>query len=114
QMTRSPNLRRYVYHPCWQALGLLVLAYLVIVYGVPLLPGSSLVPSSVVLQYMVTVLVGVLIYVSDNDERWALFKQPLVAMLVEQRLRLVRILVLAVVTPLVGWGPFGQGRTAVA
>src|SRR2546427_400531 len=43
-MTRSPNLRRYLDHPFWQALGLLVLAYLVIVYGVPLLPGSSLVP----------------------------------------------------------------------
>ena len=113
-MTRSPNLRRYLDHPFWQALGLLVLAYLVIVYGVPLLPGSSLVPSSVVLQYMVTVLVGVLIYVSDNDERWALFKQPLVAMLVEQRLRLVRILVLAVVTLLVGWVTFGQVRTTVA
>ena len=113
-MTRSPKVRRYLDHPFWQALGLLVLAYLVIVYGVPLLPGSSLVPSSVVLQYMVTVLVGVLIYVSDNDERWALFKQPLVAMLVEQRLRLVRILVLAVVTLLVGWVTFGQVRTTVA
>src|SRR5260370_9635156 len=33
-------------------------------------------PKSVVLQYMVTVLVGVLIYVSDDAERWTRFKEP--------------------------------------
>src|SRR2546426_3943743 len=70
-MTLPPDVRRYVDHPFWQALGLLVLAYLVIVYGIPLFPGSAIVPQSVVLQYMVTVLVGVLIYVSDNEERWS-------------------------------------------
>src|SRR2546422_6406105 len=43
-------------------------AYVVVVYVVPLLPGSALVPKSVVLQYMATVLVGVLIYVSRSEE----------------------------------------------
>jgi len=49
----------------------------VVVWVVPILPGSAIVPKSVVLQYMVTVLVGVLIYVSDNEERWRRFKEPI-------------------------------------
>src|SRR5207253_518884 len=73
-----------------QAVALLVAAYVLIVYLVPLLPGSALVPQSVVLQYMTTVLVGVLIYVSDNEERWTRFREPIHAALVEPRLRPVR------------------------
>jgi len=109
-----PAVRRYTGHPFWQAVGILVLAYVVVVYVVPLLPGSALVPKSVVLQYMATVLVGVLIYVSDSEERWARFKQPIHDVLVERRLRVVRTALLAVVTLLVGWITFGQVRTTVA
>ncbi len=79
------NWRRYADHPFWQAAALLVAAFVVIVYIVPLLPGSALVPKSVVLQYMATVLVGVLIYVSDNEERWSRFREPIHAALVEPR-----------------------------
>jgi hypothetical protein len=109
-----PAVRRYTGHPFWQAVGILVLAYVVVVYVVPLLPGSALVPKSVVLQYMATVLVGVLIYVSDSEERWARFKQPIHDVLVERRLRAVRTALLAVVTLLVGWITFGEVRTTVA
>src|SRR2546426_8962080 len=113
-MTLPPDVRRYVDHPFWQALGLLVLAYLVIVYGIPLFPGSALVPKSVVLQYMVTVLVGVLIYVSDNEERWRRFKEPIQAVLIEPRLKAVRAAALAGVTALVGLAAYGQAKTTVA
>ena len=41
------NWRRYADHPFWQAAALLVAAYVVIVYVVPLFPGSALVPKSV-------------------------------------------------------------------
>jgi hypothetical protein len=44
----------------------------------------------VALQYMLTVLAGVLIYVSDNEDRWARFKQPMDSLLVEPRLRMMR------------------------
>ena len=86
----TPAFREYARHPFWQAVGILALAYLLIVYGIPLLPGSALVPKSVVLQFMATVLVGVLIYVSDSEERWTRFKQPIRAVLVEPRLKAVR------------------------
>jgi mono/diheme cytochrome c family protein len=110
----SPAARRYLAHPFWQAVGLLLLAYVLIVFVVPLLPGSALVPKSVVLQYMATVLVGVLIYVSDNEQRWAQFKEPIHAVLVERRLRLVRTVLLGAVTLIVGCITYGQVRTSVS
>jgi mono/diheme cytochrome c family protein len=113
-MSLPPGLRRYAEHPLWQALGILLLAYVVIVYGIPLLPGSAPVPKSVVLQFMATILVGVLIYVSDSEERWRRFKEPIGAMLVERRLRPVRTGVLAAVTLLVGCLTLGQVRTTVS
>src|SRR5437879_8797819 len=74
----------------------------------------SIRPKSVVLQYMITVLVGVLIYVSDNEERWRRFQEPIRAVLVEPRLKLVRAVVLAGVTALVGLVAYGQVTTTVA
>src|SRR2546422_233100 len=108
------NWRRYADHPFWQAAALLVAAYVVIVYVVPLFPGSALVPKSLVLQYMATVLVGVLIYVSDNEERWIRFREPIHAALVEPRLRPVRAGLLVAVPALVGLVAYGQVRTTVA
>src|SRR6266850_1067547 len=107
-MSLSPQVRRYAEHPFWQAVGILLLAYSVVVWVVPILPGSAIVPKSVVLQYMVTVLVGVLIYVSDNEERWRRFKEPIQAVLIEPRLKVVRAAVLVGVTALVGLVAYGQ------
>ena len=113
-MTLPPGFRRYAAHPFWQAVAILALAYVVVVFVVPLLPGSAIVPKSVVLQYMATVLVGVLIYVSDSEERWARFKEPIHAVLVQPRLRTARAALLGVVTLFVGWITFGQVRATVA
>ena len=104
---------RALRHPFGQAVAILLVAFMVIEWGVPLLPGSAVVPASVVLQYMATVLVGVLIYVSDNEERFAEFQQPIRAMLVEQRLKPVRWSLLAAVPALVGWVAYGQVATSV-
>src|SRR2546425_12047828 len=109
-----PAIRRHAEHPFWQAVGILLLAYIVVVWVVPVLPGSAIVPKSVVLQYMVTVLVGVLIYVSDNEERWRRFQEPIRAVLIEPRLKLVRAVVLVGVTALVGLVAYGQVTTTVA
>ena len=113
-MTSPPSLRAYRRHPFWQAVAILALAYVIIVFGIPLLPGSAVVPKSVVFQYMATVLVGVLIYVSDNEERWQQFREPIRAAMVEPRLRFVRGALLLLVPGLVGWVAYGQVRTEVA
>jgi len=110
----GPALRRSLGHPLGQAVAILVLAYAVIVYAIPLLPGSAMVPRSVVLQYMLTVLAGVLIYVSNDEQRWTRFKEPLHVMLVEPRLRAVRLAAGAAITAVVGLVTYGQVRTTVA
>ena len=106
--------RGYLAHPFWQALGIMVLAFLVIEVLIPALPGSAIVPKSVALQYMLTVLVGVLIYVSDNEDRWARFQEPITALLIEPRLRMLRGGVLGVLTLLIGWITLAQARTTVS
>ena len=107
-------MRAYLRHPFWQAVGLFVLAYLVIVFGIPMLPGSAMVPSSVVLQYMATVLVGILIWVSDDEARWTTFKEPLHEVLIQPRLKLVRNGLLAAVTLVVGCLTYSQVKASVA
>ncbi len=108
------RLRERLGHPFWQAVAILIVAWVVVDIGIPLLPGSALVPSSVVLQYMATVLVGVLIYVSDSEERWGRFKEPLHAVLVEPRLRAVRTTLMVAVPALVGFVTWGQVRATVS
>ena len=107
-------MRAYLKHPFWQAVGVLVIAYIVIAFVIPLLPGSAIVPKSVVLQYMATVLVGVLIWVSDDEARWTEFKQPLQDVLVQPGLKVVRNVVLAAVTLIVGCFTYSQVRASVA
>src|SRR5438093_13135814 len=107
------QVRSYLRHPFWQAVGLLILAYLVIVFVIPALPGSAMVPGSVVLQYMATVLVGVLIWVSDDEARWTELKQPLQAVLVQPGLKVVRNVVLAGVTRIVCWFTYRLVRAGV-
>ncbi len=107
-------MRAYLKHPFWQAVGVLVIAYIVVAFVIPLLPGSAMVPKSVVLQYMATVLVGVLIWVSDDEARWTEFKQPLQDVLVQPGLKVVRNVVLGAVTLIVGCFTYSQVRASVA
>lgn len=101
-------------HPFWQALLILAIAYVAIAYGIPLFPGSALVPRSVVLQYMATVLAGVLIWVSDNEQRWTRFKEPIHAVLVQPSLKPVRTVLLGAVPLLVGFFAFKQVQATVS
>lgn len=69
-------------HPFWGSVAVIVGAYLLFRWGIRYLPpvfgaDSAPVPSSVVLQYVVTVAVAVLLYVSAEEERWERFKAPL-------------------------------------
>ncbi len=107
-------MRQYLRHPFWQAALLLVLAYLAIVFVIPILPGSAIVPKSVVLQYMATVLVGVLIWVSDDEARWTTFKAPLHEVLIQPRLKVVRTGLLGAVTLIVGGLTYSQVKASVA
>jgi mono/diheme cytochrome c family protein len=112
-------MRDFLRHPFRQAIAVLVVAYAVIKLGIPYIPpllgaSSAPVPSSVVLQYMLTVLVGVLLYVSDNEQRWRDFKAPLHATLVQPERKVVRVLVLVALPLLVGFMTYDSVRPKIA
>jgi mono/diheme cytochrome c family protein len=94
-------------HPLGQLFLIMLVAYIVFRFGIWLLPPlfgvrSAPVPASVVLQYMATVLVGALIYVSDNESRWREFKRP------------IRDTLLVLLPLLAGGFAFGRVRPTVA
>lgn len=124
-----------VRHPFWQAVLLLVASYAAFKYGIAYLPPvlgwlislvtvplglgrvtwhSAPVPQSIMVQYMLTVLVAILIYVSENEGRWRRFKEPIRAALVEPGLRGLRLGLLILVPALAGFVTFEQARGKVS
>lgn len=113
------SFREYLEHPFWQSILLLIGAYLVFEFGIAYVPplfgiDSAPVPSSVLWQYMLTALVGILIWVSDNEERWRRFKEPIARTLVEPNRRWLRVAMLVVIPLFVGWLTYSQVRPSVA
>ena len=106
-------------HPFWQAIAILVLAYVLIEFGIAYVPpllgiASAPVPGSVLLQFMLTVLAGVLIYVSDSEEKWRQFQQPIRATMVDDDKRVLRVALLVAVPLLVGFVTYRQVRETVS
>lgn len=113
------TLRAVLGHPFWQAVGLLVGAFLLFKWGLVFVPpligiASAPVPQSVLIQYMLIALVGVLVYVSDDEERWRRFKEPIQAGLVDADKRWVRGTLLVAAPALVGLVTFEQVRPKVS
>ena len=113
------RVRDALRHPFWQALLILLVAYALFRWGIAYLPPllgmqSAPVPQSVVVQYMLTALVGVLVYVSDSEERWRRFKEPIEAVLTRDDKRLLRSGLLVAVPLFVGLVTFQQARPTVS
>jgi hypothetical protein len=111
-------MRERLRHPFWQAVVIMILAYLFFKFGLGTLPQligikSAPLPASVLFQYMMTVLVGVLLYVSDNETRWSTFKAPMHAVVVDGDKRILRSLLLVLIPLLVGFVAFQQVRPTV-
>jgi mono/diheme cytochrome c family protein len=101
-------MRELLRQPFWQAVLVLLLSYVAIKWGIAYVPplvgvASAPVPSSVVIQYMLTVLVGILVWVSDNEVRWREFKRPIRETLVLPERRILRAALLVVLPLLVGF-----------
>ncbi len=106
-------------HPFWQAVLLLVASYVVFRWGSALLPPligipSAPVPNSVLLQYTLTAIVGILVYVSFNEDRWSRFKEPINATLVDPDKRWLRGGLLVLFPLLVGFVAYDQVRPKVS
>lgn len=95
-------------HPFWQAVALLAGAWLLFRFGIVYLPEllgveSAPVPGSVILEYMVIALVGVLLYVSADEARWRQFKRPIHAVAVDPDRKAVRLMLMIGLPLLVGF-----------
>jgi mono/diheme cytochrome c family protein len=106
-------------HPFWQAVVVLIAAWLLVRFGIPYIPPllgvqSAPAPASVVLEYMAIVLVGMLLYVSADEERWREFKAPINAVMVQPERKPVRLAMMVLIPLLVGWVTFGRVRPSVS
>jgi mono/diheme cytochrome c family protein len=111
-------MRELLRQPFWQAILVLLLSYVLIKWGIPYIPpllgiASAPVPSSVIIQYMLTILVGVLVWVSDNEERWRAFKRPIQATLVQPEKRRIRLALLVAFPVLVGFMTYDTVRPKI-
>ena len=108
-----PKMFDWLKHPLGQAAALSLGAFLFFKYGIPLFPGSAPVPNSVVLEYTLIALVGVLVFVSDNEARWKRFKEPITDTLVKPERRVLRGVLLAALPILIGVATFNMTRPRV-
>ena len=113
------RLRELLAHPFWQAILLVVAAWVVFDLGIRFVPPlfgapSAPVPNSVLFQYMLTAIVGILVYVSSDQERWRRFREPLHAAMVDEDKRWVRLTSLVLLPALAGVAAFEQTRPKVA
>ena len=111
----SSVMGRFLNTPFRQATALLVFAYLLIEIGIPFIPplfglASAPVPNTVVLEYLVIAVVGILLWVSDNEERWSEFKQPIHDVLVRPDRRVARGALFVIVPALVAGQTFLSAR----
>jgi mono/diheme cytochrome c family protein len=112
------RIRQILGHPFWQALVLLVAAYLAFTVGVRYVPplfglASAPVPKSVVFQYMCIAIVGILLHVSSDEGRWKRFKEPLHATMVDNDKKWLRASLLVLAPLLVGFATYQQTRPRV-
>lgn len=112
------RLREFLGHPFWQAVLILIGAYLLFDVGIAYIPplvgvASAPVPSSVVIEYMLIAIVATLVYVSADEARWRRFKEPITATLVREDRRPLRTALLVLVPVLVGFATYAQARPRV-
>ena len=112
------RIRTALREPFWQALILMVIAYLLFVYGIQYLPPlfgveSAPAPMSLIVQYMGLVIVGILIYVSRDEENWEAFKAPISQTLVDPNRKTLRGVLLVAVPLVVAWVTYTQVRPSV-
>ena len=112
-------MRRYLNTPFRQAVAILVVAYVLVDFGIPWVPPllgipSAPVPNTVMMQYMLTVIVGILRWVSDSEQRWSEFKRPIRDVLVRPEKRVARGALMVAVPVLVAFVAYDRVRPDVS
>lgn len=109
----------FLKRPFGQVVLILVVAYLLIAFGIRYIPPllgvpSAPVPSSVVFEYMMIAAVGVLLWASDNETRWSAFKAPIHRTMVDERSRPMRAGLLVLLPALVAFVAYGRVKPSLA
>ncbi|MCF6258114.1 MAG: c-type cytochrome [Gammaproteobacteria bacterium] len=86
----------------WQAIFVVIIAYLIFDNAFP-----PLLPASLLVQYMIITIVGVLLYFSFDEARWNEFKSPILAVLREPKLIAVRWGFLIIIPGIIGYTTYG-------
>ena len=110
---------RFLRHPFWQSIIVLVIAWILFEFGIAYIPPvlgmrSAPVPGSVVLQYMLTMLAGILLYVSADEKRWRTFREPMYAVMVEPDKKAIRLALMVLIPLLVGFVALDRVRPTVS
>ncbi|MDE2943766.1 MAG: cytochrome c [Gemmatimonadota bacterium] len=112
-------MKRYLSHPFWQGAIVIVVSYVafewVIGYVLPVVGvASAPVPSSVILQYMLTVLVGIVLYMSADEARWKSFKKPIRETMVARDRKTLRGVLMVALPVLIGWLAYERVKPSYA
>lgn len=70
-------------------------------------------PTTLLVQYMVITVIGVLLYYSYDDARWAEFKAPVLAVMRDERLLVVRWFFLLAIPAVVGYTSYNIVKPSV-
>jgi mono/diheme cytochrome c family protein len=105
--------------PFRQAVAIVAVSYVLIDFGIPYIPPligipSAPVPNTVVLQYLLTVMAGILLWVSDNEQRWSEFKQPIHDILVRPDRKVARTVLFVTAPILVAFLTFDNVRPSAS
>ena len=87
----------------WQAVLVIVIAYLVFDNAFP-----PLLPKTLMIQYMIITIIGVLLYFSFDDARWTEFQAPVLATLRNDNLMVVRWALLIIIPAIIGYTVYGM------
>lgn len=92
-----------------QAVLVVIIAYLIFDNAFP-----PLLPQSLMAQYMIITIIGVLLYFSFDDQRWQEFQQPILATLREPKLVAVRWAFLIIIPGIVGYTTYGMVKPSTS
>ncbi len=110
---------KYLKHPLGQSALVLFIAYLLLDFGIAYIPplfglASAPIPNSVLFQYILTVMVGILLWVSDNEVRWAEFKAPMHRVMVDPEQKRILNSLMVLVPILAAFATFNQVMPSVS
>jgi DMSO reductase family type II enzyme heme b subunit len=92
----------------WQAVLVLVAAWLLLSFAFP-----PFMPRSLMISYSIIVVIGLLLYFSSDEQRWREFKSPVIATLRDDNRALLRWPLLVVVSLLPGYAVYDMVKPSL-